>query len=109
MSTLPRAMSPAGLGQRISPKERLADGTLADLDNLAVAAPPRHGKTRILTELFSAWFLGTNPASQVIVASHSARLASKFGMHVRDILDEFGRAIFGVEVRRTGGPWTTGR
>jgi predicted phage terminase large subunit-like protein len=70
-----------------------------EFDNLAVAGPPRHGKTRLLTELGSAYFLGTNPTRQVIVASHSATLASKFGKNVRDFMREFGPDIFGVRVR----------
>jgi len=121
MKLLPRAMSPAGLGQHVAPKKRLPDGTLVstyertpfvellnnalmdllytDLENLAVAAPPRHGKTRILTELFSALFLGLYPHKQVIAASHSARLASTFSKNVRNILLEHGRTLFGVEIK----------
>lgn len=71
-----------------------------EFDNLGVSGPPRHGKTRLLNELASAHFLGTNPTKQVIVASHSATLASKFGMNVRDLLEEFGGPIFGVQVRQ---------
>lgn len=115
------AMSPARLGEIAGGVDRLPDGREAyryrrnpfanllnrdlmdlaagEFDNYAVAAPPRHGKTRILTELFSAWFLGNNPAAQVIVASHSAKLASRFGQNARDLLVEFGPRLFGVEVR----------
>lgn len=117
-----KAMTPAGLGQYVSPKVRTRDGrevpayrrtpfvnllnrALMDLaggriENLGVAAPPRHGKTRILTELMAAWFIACNPAAQVIVASHSARLATRFSQNARDILVEHGGGkLFAAEVR----------
>jgi len=67
--------------------------------NLGVFLAPRHGKTRLLTEIFAGWYLGTFPTRKVIIASHSATLASTFGMNVRDLMEEFGGPIFGVEVR----------
>lgn len=120
-SPLERILSPARLGQIVMGKERLEDGrtvpkykrydfvnllnrelvalAAGDFKNLAVFAPPRHGKSQLLNVLFAAWFLGIHPDRQVIVASHSATLAGKFGMQVRDILTEFGSDLFGVRVR----------
>jgi predicted phage terminase large subunit-like protein len=49
---------------------------------------------------FVAWYLGVYPERTVIMASHSASLASKFGMMVRDVVEEFGPPIFGVTVRQ---------
>lgn len=72
-----------------------------EFDNLAVAGPPRHGKTKILNEGGSAYFLGTNPTNQVIAASHSAKVAESFGENTRKLLEEFGRSIFGVEVSQS--------
>lgn len=114
-------MSPARLCEIRMGMERLPDGrqrpryrrnrfvnllnrALLDLfngefDNLAVAGPPRHGKTALLNEGAAGYFLGTNPTKQVIDTSHSATLASKFGSNVRDMLDEFGGPLFGVKVR----------
>lgn len=71
-----------------------------DFFRLGVSGPPRHGKTRILNTLGAAYFLGTNPTKQVIAASHSAKLAVKFGQDVRDLLWEFGPDVFGVSVNK---------
>lgn len=109
---IPHAFSPAflawkaGRGKYIrTPFVELLNTALLDLaarkyTRLAVFAPPRHGKTRLLTEIFAAWFLGNYPTKSVVVASHSATLASKFGMNVRDLIDEFGRDLFGIQVRQ---------
>jgi phage terminase large subunit-like protein len=87
--------------------EELLDVAEGKTRSLAVFAPPRHGKTRLLTEVFSAYYLGRFPRRNVIVASHSATLASRFGRNVRDLLIEFG-PYFGVKVsedRRAADNW----
>ena len=51
---------------------------LADrkIKRLVVMMPPRHGKSRLVSQLFPSWLLGRNPNEQVIAASYSAGLAS---------------------------------
>lgn len=58
-------------------------GLLEDLEanriqRLVVSMPPRHGKSRTCSELFGAWFLGRDPRREIILANHSADLASGF-------------------------------
>jgi predicted phage terminase large subunit-like protein len=50
-------------------------------------APPRHGKSVMISELFVTWFLGRNPEKEVISVAYSAELAEKWGRNVRNIID----------------------
>ena len=57
--------------------------------------PPRHGKSFIGTELFSAWYLGRHPERAIISASYGQELADYFGRKVRDMVrDPIHGAIF---------------
>lgn len=47
------------------------------------AAPPRHGKSLLCSELYPAWWLGKNPDKQIIHASYAASLSNSFSMKVR--------------------------
>jgi predicted phage terminase large subunit-like protein len=109
---LPRVMSPAAFAERASrgqwaraPHLNLLNAKLLKVAGgqcrrLAVFGPPRHGKSEFISIFFVAWYLGTYPDRTVIMASHSASLAaSKFGMRVRDVLEEWGPSEFGVSVR----------
>jgi predicted phage terminase large subunit-like protein len=115
-------ISPARLGEISMGKRRLSNGREinrfqrtpfvnllnrelmamfhGEFDNLAVAGPPRHSKTKMLTELASSDFLGHNPTKQVIAASHSAKLADRFGMNTRDLMLRLGESTYGVTVRK---------
>jgi len=55
--------------------------------NLLLQVPPRHGKSRTLTN-FSAWVLGKNNNEKVITASFNDDLAQDFSRHTRDIIAE---------------------
>jgi len=57
-----------------------------NIDRLIITMPPRHGKTYLASEFFSAWYLGRNPANQVIFASYSHDRASDVGRKVRNQL-----------------------
>lgn len=66
-----------------------------DLRRLMVFAPPRHGKSRIVSELFPAWLLGRDPSEQVMLCSHSQSLSDTFSRNVRNlIVTETYRALF---------------
>ena len=69
-----------------------------DIKRLIVSMPPRHGKSITTTIRFPAWFLGRNPDSRVICASHTASLAYSFSRRCRNEFSEFGQAVFGVEL-----------
>ena len=57
-----------------------------ELTRLMVFEPPRHGKTELCTRRFPAWYLGKNPAKQIICGTYGADLANDFGRDVRNII-----------------------
>lgn len=66
----------------------IVTGGTEGIGRLMIFMPPRHGKSRIVSQSFPAWFLGRNPDRRVILASYTAALASSFGRQVRDILED---------------------
>jgi predicted phage terminase large subunit-like protein len=54
-------------------------------ENLIIQMPPRHGKSRTLTN-FSAWCLGQSMENRIITASFNDDLAQDFSRHTRDII-----------------------
>ncbi|MFM2055204.1 MAG: hypothetical protein RL456_3241 [Pseudomonadota bacterium] len=54
---------------------------------LMIFAPPRHGKSQIVSRALPSWFLGRNPRAEVIAASSTQDLADDFGLDVRNILN----------------------
>lgn len=66
-----------------------------DIMRLIVLAPPRHGKTALVSEFFPAWFLGRNPDKHIISCSYSQTRANDVGRKVRNQLDDrVHRSIF---------------
>ena len=57
-----------------------------EITRLIIEAPPRHGKTYLVSETFPAWFLGKNPTKEVIFSTYSQKLANKSGRRVRNQL-----------------------
>ena len=55
--------------------------------NLLIEMPPRHGKSRTLTN-FSAWILGKDPNERIITASFNDDLAQDFSRYTRDTISE---------------------
>lgn len=53
---------------------------------LMIFQPPRHGKSEEATINFPAWYLGKNPDKEIITASYSSDLATKFGGKTRDLV-----------------------
>lgn len=51
-----------------------------------VIMPPRHWKSSLVSEKFSAWYLGRHPTQSVIVASYAASLAVRFSRTVREMI-----------------------
>jgi predicted phage terminase large subunit-like protein len=52
-----------------------------------VFAPPRYGKSELLSRRLPAYFLGHNPDACIIAGSYSADLASRFNRDVQRIID----------------------
>lgn len=57
-----------------------------DCRRLIIEAPPRHGKSELVSRRLPAWFIGRNPDKQIISASYSQDLADDFGREVRNIV-----------------------
>jgi len=55
---------------------------------LIVAMPPRHGKSQLGSYLFPAYLMGKKPESKLIVGSHTAELAQRFGRMIRNLVDD---------------------
>lgn len=62
---------------------------------IIITMPPRHGKSRLATEIFPAWILGKDPTIPVITASYNFKLSEKFGGSTKDILaSEIYQSLF---------------
>lgn len=53
---------------------------------LLIEAPPRHGKSQLVSKFLPAWFIGRWPNKRVILASYGDSLARGFGRDARDLL-----------------------
>lgn len=58
-----------------------------EIKRLMVFAPPRHGKSRLVSELFPAWALGLDPSEQFMLASHTQGLSDTFSKNVRNMIN----------------------
>lgn len=56
------------------------------MDQLAITAPPRHGKSFIITEHAPAWYCARYPDRHVIMVGYEADFAAKYGRRNRDHL-----------------------
>lgn len=57
------------------------------IPRLIIMAPPRHGKSELVSRRLPAYLLGRNPGAQVIAASYSSDLASRMNRDVQRIID----------------------
>lgn len=57
-----------------------------EISRLMVMAPPRHGKSELVSRRFPAWYLGRHPDRDFISASYNQELANDFGRDVRNII-----------------------
>jgi predicted phage terminase large subunit-like protein len=55
---------------------------------LIIAMPPRHGKSQLGSYLFPAYLMGKMPQAKLIVGSHTAELAQRFGRMIRNLVEE---------------------
>lgn len=79
---------------------KLVDVAAGRIKRLAVFMPPRHGKSELISRYFPAWYLGAFPDKRIILASYEADFAATWGRKARNILEEHGQQLFGVEVSR---------
>lgn len=52
---------------------------------LLIAAPPRHGKSEIVSRRFPVWHLGRAPEHEVVVASYGQSLADRMSRNARGV------------------------
>lgn len=64
-----------------------------------VSIPPRHGKSKLVSEHFPPWYLGRFPDRRVILASYESDFAASWGRKARDLFSEFGPPVFNERVR----------
>lgn len=53
---------------------------------LMIFIPPRHGKTKNVSQLFPAWLLGQNPDLRLILSSYGTTLARRNSRSVRNLI-----------------------
>lgn len=66
-----------------------------EIDRLMIFAPPRHGKSELVSRLFSAYYLYRHPARWVGINSYSAELAYTFSRNARDNYTRAGGILRG--------------
>ena len=57
------------------------------IKRLMVFAPPRHGKSKLVSEMFPAWALGKDPGEQFMLTSHTQGLPDTFSKNVRNLIN----------------------
>lgn len=86
-----------------------------EIDRLMVFMPPRHGKSELVSRLFSAYYLYCHPDRWVGINSYAAELAYTFSRNSRENYTRFGGNLRGDayavkhwETGRGGGLWAAG-
>jgi hypothetical protein len=57
------------------------------ITRLMIEAPPRHGKSELISRRFPAYFIGRRPSLEIISTSYNTRLAAGFGRFNRNLID----------------------
>ncbi len=68
---------------------------------LIVTMPPRHGKSELCSKYLPAWYLGMFPEHRVILASYESSFAAEWGRKARNVLEQDGPSVFGVQVAKS--------
>lgn len=67
--------------------QKLDDFVSGNIKRLMVFAPPRHGKSEIVSRRLPAYILGRNPDHRIIACSHTATFAQKINRDVQRIIN----------------------
>ena len=76
---------------------------------LVIEAPPRHGKSELISRYLPAWFLGRWPEKKVVLATYGAAFSSGWGRKAKYTMQEFGH-LFGVRInpdKESAADWET--
>ena len=67
----------------------VADALMAvergEIRRLMISAPPRHGKTQLVSKRFPLWYLGRNPNTQIIHCGYGGTIAEDAGRDLRNL------------------------
>jgi hypothetical protein len=86
---------------------KIADGRTK---RLIVEMAPQHGKSSLVSEHFTAWYLGTFPTHKVQLASYSSSLSHEWSLRARERFREWGPLVHGVHLsamKSAMGDWKT--
>ena len=61
------------------------------VSRIMISAPPQHGKTVLICDAFTSWYMVNNPNDKVILTAYSQQRATKYGVKIRDIINIFGK------------------
>lgn len=66
-----------------------------EIKRLMIFAPPRHGKSKLVSEIFPAWCMGKDTSEQVMIACNTSSLSDTFSRNVRNLIvsDPFRRVF----------------
>lgn len=88
--------------------DKFLDDVAAQLaPRLILTAPPRHGKTELVSRRFPAFALGKHPDFSIIATAYGAELAGSNSRDVKRVIDSDAyAAIFpGTKLSRSSGDW----
>lgn len=91
-ATLAMALWPDGEDRWIPQKHllyassRIAHAIMRGNGRLIVSMPPRHGKSRLISETTIPWFLEKFPGRHVMLVSYNEELAVEFGGKAKDLI-----------------------
>jgi hypothetical protein len=77
---------------------------------LLIEAPPRHGKSELVSKYLPAWYLGLRPSHRVMLAAYEATFARSWGRKARAVFAEHSAPLFGSELatdNQAADDWST--
>lgn len=79
--------------------EHLEKVERGEIKRLMIFAPPRRGKSELVSVRFPAWCHGRNPDWSIMAFSHTASLAEDFSRQVREQIDDDAWPFPGVRLK----------
>ena len=71
------------------------------IDILILNCPPQHGKSVTISQTLGSWYIGKYPDKKCIIACYNDELAGAFGRSNRDKINEYGKHIFGIRLKKS--------
>jgi predicted phage terminase large subunit-like protein len=74
------------------------------IKRLIISCPPRHGKTRLASMLFPAWYVGRNPRRSVVFSTYNDKFAQDIGGVVKTMMQSplYGHVFPSFKLRYGG-------